>query len=141
MSVHFTIPWPWAQGMESTLWRRVHTFIPGYIPGYGTSKAKGSLGVGKGMHLQQGLRLLTSNHDFYNCKQLNASSLEKCPACLRHDTRHRPKLRTDTIQLHDTDTQICTSALQRTTHNRTVTKYSNWSRLEFIISEPDSLQR
>jgi len=25
---------------EHTLWRRVHTLIPGYIPGYGTSKDK-----------------------------------------------------------------------------------------------------
>jgi len=29
---------------EHTLWRRVHTLIPGYIPGYGTSKA-GGVGV------------------------------------------------------------------------------------------------
>jgi len=25
---------------EHTLWRRVHTLIPGYIPGYGTSKVR-----------------------------------------------------------------------------------------------------
>ena len=71
---------------------------------------------------------------FCSYKQLlNARlSFEKCSACPRRDTRHRPKRRTNKIQLHR-NMHICPP--NKNKENRTVTIKGNWSLVE-LMSAP-----
>jgi len=85
-------------------------------------------------HLQQGLRLLTSNCDFLQLQTTN-----KCPALFWKNALPAlgmiPGIAPNAEQTKSSYTEICTSALLIKTKNRTVTIKGNWTLVE-LKSEP-----